>query len=415
MAKLIHPFGGLNIMVWTVSRLAALPEGAMNIRRKASGVFLLVALGILAGACSAADLKPFEFPKPEPGTQSPVCAFPELTLPADFAVFAAGAYSGRKIPFQIDQSGHEATQIDVAVNSPGKPVVLMLGAYEPTIWNIGWSTKTKILAVFVSGYHRQAVAGLEKSVPLLNSSYDNKGPCEYFYVSTDKLPRLNPMARRVFGKPVDMVFLAKEGRVLVGEALQAEVRLVTSPETTPESFHDKNTPIAGPAGLEDAVRKGLLRKATSADAESWAEAVFQNSPQCDIPPVAGDMPKPRAPSLHNAYVVLKPFTYPAGLYGGNLATFIIPKGEPKPDGNPGLSAVLDFNTLSCQGPGCPKPMCPQKKEAEGWTIRCVGYRMNRNKKTSIATTAPCGIKKRAVRPVLDACLARRFIGSAVRR
>ncbi|MDR0673714.1 MAG: hypothetical protein LBF93_08695 [Zoogloeaceae bacterium] len=340
----------------------------MNPRRSLAFFFRAIAAsGLFAGACLAADLKPFEFlPKPEKpasAAPAPACAFPEeLKLPADFAIFAAGAYSGRKIPFQIDQSGHEGTQIDVAVNSPEKPVVLMLGAYEPTIWNIGWSPKTKILAVLVSGYHRQAVAGLEKRVPQLNSSYDNKGACGYFYVSTstEDLARLNPTARRVFGKPVDTVFIARDGRVVVGEPLRAGIRLLTSPETTPESFHDKDAPIAGPAGLEDAVRKGLLRKATAADAKTWAEAIQDLSRQCDIPPVAGvGASRPRLPSLHNAYVVLKPFAYPAGLYGGNSATFIIPKGALKPEGNPGHSRVLDFNTLHCQGPGCEKPVCPK--------------------------------------------------------
>jgi hypothetical protein len=80
--------------------------------------------------------------------QKPVCGFPELTFPTNLSVLAAGAYSGRKISFQIDQSGHEGTQIDVAVNSPDRPVVLMLGAYEPTVWNIGWSKETRILAVW---------------------------------------------------------------------------------------------------------------------------------------------------------------------------------------------------------------------------------------------------------------------------
>ncbi|MDR0736827.1 MAG: hypothetical protein LBF51_08395 [Zoogloeaceae bacterium] len=337
----------------------------VRVQQGTPGFFALVlaASSLLAGACLADDLEPFVFQpdpaKPTSATHAPVCAFPgELKLPADFTVFAAGAYSGKKISFQIDQSGHEGTQIDVAVNHPGKPVVLMLGAYEPTIWNIGWSAETKILAVFVSGYHRQAVAGLEKSVPQLNSSYDNKGACGYFYVTIDNLSRLNPIARRMFGQPVDMVFPAEKGRVVVGDPLQAETRLVTSSQTTPESFHDKSAPIAGPAGLEDAVRKGLLRKATSADAETWADAVIQNSAQCDIPPVAGTgIPKPRAPSFHNAYVVLKSFTYPAGLYGGNSATFLIPKGTPKPGGNPGHSKILDFNTLRCQGPGCEAPAC----------------------------------------------------------
>ncbi len=305
----------------------------------------------------AAELKQFDFgadaKSQESIVQKPVCGFPELKLPAEFSVFAAGAYSGRKISFQIDQSGHEGTQIDVAVNSPGKPVVLMLGAYEPTIWNIGWSKETRILAVLAGGYHRQAVAGLEKGTPLLVSTYDNKGPCGYFYVTPDNLAPLNPLSKRIFGRPVDMVFPASKGKAVVGEPLLAGTRLVTSEETTPESFHDKTAPIAGPAGLEDAVRKGLLRKATAADAEAWSDAVMQNSPQRDLPPIAGQgVPKPPKPPIYNAYVVLKPFTYPSGLYGGNSATFLIPRGIPKPEGNPGHSAVYDFNTLNCQGPLC---------------------------------------------------------------
>ena len=40
-------------------------------------------------------------------------------------------------------------------NQPSAPVVLMLGSYEPTVWNIGWSPGTRILAVLVSGYHAQ--------------------------------------------------------------------------------------------------------------------------------------------------------------------------------------------------------------------------------------------------------------------
>lgn len=285
--------------------------------------------------------------------QKPVCEFSDLKLPSDFAVFAAGAYSGRKLAFQIDQSGHEATQMDVAINSPNKPVVLMLGAYEPTIWNISWSDNTKILALLVGGYHRQAVAGLEKGIPLLNSSYDNKGPCGYFYVSPDTLAPLNPLSRRVFGRPVDMVFPATKGNVVVGEQVPAGTKLLTSAETTSESFHDKSAPIAGPAGLEDAVRRGLLRKATAADAEAWSDAVAQNSPQRDVPPVAGQgVPKPPKPPLYSAYVVLGPFTYPSGLYGGNSAIFLIPRGVPRPEGNPGHSAVYDFNTLDCKGALC---------------------------------------------------------------
>jgi hypothetical protein len=137
------------------------------------------------------------------------CAFTNLKLPEDFRILATGAYTGRRLGFQIDQSGQNATQFDVAVNSPDKPVVLILGAYDPAIWNIGWTPKTRIVAVLVSGYHRQAIAGLDPKVPTLNSTYDNKGACGHFYLSAQGAPeQLNPLARKLFGKPVDLVYPA---------------------------------------------------------------------------------------------------------------------------------------------------------------------------------------------------------------
>lgn len=283
----------------------------------------------------------------------PVCGFPQLALPNEAAVFATGAYGGRAVAFQIDQSGHEATQIDLVVNSPGRPVALILGAYEPTIWNIRRSVDTKILAVLVGGYHRQAVAGLDKRIPLLNSSHDNKGPCGHFYLTPENLGELNPVSRTVFGRAVDMYFPATKGYALVGEPLGTGIKLIASPDTTPESFRDKTAPIAGPAGLADAVSQGLLRKATAADAQAWLDAVAAHAPPRDVPPVAGAS-APRAPALnlYNGYVVLGPFTYPAGLYGANGAAFVIPRGVPKPTGNPGHSTVYDFNTLECSGPAC---------------------------------------------------------------
>ena len=88
----------------------------------------------------------------------------------------------------------------------------MLGAYEPTIRNIIWSEKTHILAVLVEGYHRQAVAGLEKHTPLVISSYDNKGPCGYFNVDPENFAPF------------------KNGKVMIGDSITTRTRLVTSYE-----------------------------------------------------------------------------------------------------------------------------------------------------------------------------------------
>ena len=310
---------------------------------------------VVASAC-AADVKKFEF-EPDPASNGTAaqttCAFKNLQLPDNVAVYATGAYAGKTTGFQIDQSGHEATQFDVAVNSPDKPVVLLLGAYEPSVWNIGWSKGTRILAVLVGGYHRQAVAGLPKQTPVLNSSYDNRGPCGYFYVSDSTMGSLNPMSKRVFDRPVSMVFPVKNGKVVVGTPITGAEQLITSTDVSVDSLRDANAPLAGPAGLQDAVRKGLLRPATRADAQAWANAVAQATPDSDLPPVAGQgKPVPRAPDFHSGYVVLKAFTFPAGLYGAHSATFFVPKGVPAPQGNGGHSTVYDHNTLVCGGPIC---------------------------------------------------------------
>jgi hypothetical protein len=94
-------------------------------------------------------------PAAVPVKVSDACTVFTGQLPADYVLYAGGAYSGSKLDFQIDQSGHEATRFDVFVNEPGKNVVLALGAYEPSVWNIRWSPGTVVAGVFVSGYHRR--------------------------------------------------------------------------------------------------------------------------------------------------------------------------------------------------------------------------------------------------------------------
>jgi hypothetical protein len=299
---------------------------------------------------------------PTPAT----CAFDEKTLPAETVVLAAGGYSGKRLTFQLDQSGHEATQFDIGVHAD-KPVALLLSSYEPTVWSIGWTKGTRIVAVYTTGYHRQVVAGLPKSVPVLTATYDNKSPCGYNTLSNPSasgLAWLNPTSRKVFGKPVDRVYAkADNGFIDISESSRAKSEYVTSPDTPVSSFQDKNAPLAGKGGLDDAVAKGLIRPINEADLEKVraayrAQAIGQRSGNSmDVPPLAGAAPGAtppiRVPVSTRGYVVLKPFVYPAGLFGGNMSEFIIPKGVPTPSGNPGHSTVVNLNNgVSCSGPDC---------------------------------------------------------------
>jgi len=272
------------------------------------------------------------------------CMFSNVKFPEEMLVYAVGGAKGRELNFQIDQSGSIARQFDVSVNSPSRPVALILRAFEPTIWNIGWTEGTKIVAVFVSGYHRQAVAGLDSAVPVLNSSRDNSGGCGFYYGTQDN--EINRISLQLFGQLAYPRFPEdKNGTIVIGEPLNSGTRLITSTAVTPSSFYDKSAPLAGRAGLDEAVAKGLLRPATRADVDAWVAAVAAN-PDKGIP----NWSKPD--TWHDAYVVLKEFTFPPRL---SAPTFFIPKGVPLPKGNPGGSRVYDFDSLRfwCFTPGCP--------------------------------------------------------------
>lgn len=287
------------------------------------------------------------------------CDFEGIKFPEDMLIFAGGAYKGKETDYQIDQSGHQATQFDVFVNSPKKPVALILGAYEPSIWNISWTHDTYIKAVIVTGNHRQAIAGLPNDIPILNSTNYNEGKCGYMYVSSETLAKINPLSNKVFGKNVEMVYYAEKGKILFGEQMKGNDVLYTSKDNPPSSFVDKSKPLAGKAGLNDLVSKGVLRKSSGDELTRWkTEKAYKNPPKTkdeELPPVANAKTQiPTHTHILNGYVILKKMTIPVGLYGGNMATFFLEKGVPYPDGDLGHSTLFDFNTMLCQGTLCPR-------------------------------------------------------------
>ncbi len=280
------------------------------------------------------------------------CKMDTSTFPGNYMIYAGGAYSGKKIDYQIDQSGHRATQFDVVVNSPNTPVALLLGAYEPSIWNIKWTSGTIILGVLVTGYYRQRISGIADNIPIINSSYDENGQCGYIYITEKNLRKINPLSRMIFGKPVDLVYYATRGELQIGKAVSTSVQLHTSKDNPPDKHFDTSLPKAGQAGLREAVTKGILRPLREDDIDLWAKEKAKLHK--DLPKVvSGDPSAAFRPKVYgNAYVILKEFTIPAGLYGAHSVSFFLQKGVPYPKGNLGHSRLYDFNNLGCTGPAC---------------------------------------------------------------
>lgn len=283
------------------------------------------------------------------------CEFPKVKLPSKIAVHVVKAYQGTPIDYQIDDSNHQATQIDLTVNSPTNPVVLILNADEPNIWNVSWAHGTSVLAVLASGYYRPAVAGLPKQIPVFMISRKYKDVCNEIDVDFERPEQVEILANRFFGRGVDEVHLVKKGKVSIGSADFPAPQLRTSPDTPPSSFFDTSAPKTGRAGIKDAIGQGLLRKIAEADVEPWLNIIALEASPNEIRLSRDQNIENRLRrSIKTGYVVLGAFVLPVGLYGGYSETFLIPKGVPMPSGNRGHSTILDFNTLQCLGSSCPE-------------------------------------------------------------
>lgn len=282
------------------------------------------------------------------------CSKFKAKLPQDFDVFATGAYSGRDSRYQIDDSGHQANEMDIYVQHH-RPTVLILGAYEPTIWNLKWETNTHIVGVVATGYHAQRVLGLPNLVPVLETTSENS-QCGYSYVSNENASALNQLSQKIMQKDIKTVILAQNGRANIGN-IGLISALKSSNDKTINDIIDKNAPLAGQAGINDAVAKGLLRPANKADIQTW-KAAYNRANNIHTPPVVGGSESSGTGMEYvhfdSAYVVLKEMTIPAGLYGAHSVTFFVPPGVPRPKGNPGHSTIYDMGSGGCYGssPDC---------------------------------------------------------------
>lgn len=103
-----------------------------------------------------------------------------------------------------------------------------------------------------------------------------------------------------------------------------------------------DTRPGGEAGLVLGVREGYLREARNSDRNEWLATQKPGDARADSSAFA----------MLNAYVVLKPYRLPSGLYGAHSAKFYVPRGVPRPTGELGHSVIYDFNTRTCAGVTC---------------------------------------------------------------
>ena len=190
--------------------------------------------------------------KKNPQSRPRSCVF--TNLPKEIRVLAGGSYSSpKRLEYPI-LGGGAGDQYEVIVNSPDKPVALILGSYTPSIWNVSWTKKTKTVAVLASGYHIQYVAGVPKNTPVITTSHDSQGPCGSGYVrKNDSNNWVHSLSKKLFGTPPKDIYISVKENLTMGEELADNVEIISSRAIPPQTFLDKSRPRSGKGGLKDGI------------------------------------------------------------------------------------------------------------------------------------------------------------------
>jgi uncharacterized protein len=210
-------------------------------------------------------------------------SFPGKQFSNNLLVFGGKAEYGKKVDYQIADSNRETHIIDVIVNSPDKPVGLILQGNYPSIWNIKWTKGTSIEAVIAFGNDKQFIAGLPKEIPILAGNDNKSCDLSFRYQGTFFTENhqhtysgsLKHLAKKAFNKNFTSVFMAEQGNLLVGNNIDNKMKLYSSDDVLPESFRDKSKPLIGQTGLNRLLEEGKIRPLKEEDLTRWFEKMVR--------------------------------------------------------------------------------------------------------------------------------------------
>lgn len=284
------------------------------------------------------------------------CVLPQ-PIPSDVTVYAVGGDGGKKSEYAIDGSGSSAIFVDVIVNQPGKKVALLLGAYNPTVWQIRTIADTKIAAILASGYRRQIIANADKSIPTLvyhaesdNDNHSNGQTCGGFYLSESKMNEINPISRKLFGKPVELMYLAKDNQVVIGDENFDKEKLVGEVVDISKLKVPGSSP-AGEKGIEEGIKNGFLRLPNENDIHIWNQEIKKLREKSMVlrgaPFIYKNEDRLSFPMKNSLIVIKDNYIIPSDISIKDRPIFIVAKGVKLPKNNPSMIKIFDMNNLQC--------------------------------------------------------------------
>lgn len=337
-----------------------LPEGpfeGLRVLFMDDGGCLGLKCGQAKAVYSASDQTGFPLPDLK---LPPECRLDGLKLPEGTGIFAGGAYKGRAIAekktngssptratgYYPHYSGWrsaskepEVGRIDVTVNSPDFPAVLMLGAYEPVEWHFDIKPGTEVAAVVLSGYHPQKLIGLPAEIPVVGGTSGERR-CWGFYFSRENFVRINQISENLFGRKPERGFLAVDGKLLIDPNLPPR-------EITPEGLKRMRLEwkTDNPA-IDEAIAKGWLRPASSESKNAWFRKRAEKAGWTNLMEPADFVYAPAWPAFE---IVSDEFVFPEIKGGASMIDFYLPEDMELPEKIPAGATIHFMDDGSCLG------------------------------------------------------------------
>jgi hypothetical protein len=267
----------------------------------------------------------------------PKCRFDGLKLPENTKIYAGGGYSGKETGRKYTGNTKEIGQINVTVNSPEGPVVLILSAYDPVEWSLDIRPGTKVAAVLLSGYRAQKIINLPDGIPVVSGSYD-EGGCWSFYFTREQYVKINHISENVFGRLPDRGFHAVDGQLVIDPSLP--------PRPVPAHYFSPPRTDEDDPGILEALAQGLIRPATSEVKSTWFRKHAEST--------GGDNLMEPSDYIYatrfSGYEILsEEFAFTENMQLQRQQEFYLPENMELPDGNPRSATIYLIDDGSCLG------------------------------------------------------------------
>jgi Ca2+-binding EF-hand superfamily protein len=293
------------------------------------------------------------------------CDMPKASESAK--VMLLGAYETQSLSSVALGSQDEVTGVgNIVVERGDDPLYIVIATYRPTIWRFyGATERVERVVVMASrtfndkAAHKQVPLAGVVGLPAERVSFPQRVNCLHYFYTVPSLgsaqaggalqAALGKAPALIAGKYAVVSFNVPSGKIeTVGAAATSGVQIQQNGSTFVVELDGKSVRLVKrEGGLERDLERFSPGGVVTIDAKQVV-ASAKAEPYEVLPEQAGLIQLVKSGALtrneRDEFLINKKIRFPAGLAGAHSVKFLLLRGVPKPDGNPGHSTVISEET-----------------------------------------------------------------------